>query len=378
MCESLQQERRPKSGSGVCRDHKEELKLFCLDDQQLVCLVCRDSRKHTNHRFCPVDEAVADHKEILRASLEDLQEELRNDLNCEQNLYETAEDTKFHAQCIETLIKEVFEELHQFLHDEEASRITVLREEEEKMSQRMKKKIEETSKQISSLTITIRDIEEQMKAEDVSFLQNFEATLQRFVSIPTLTLVFCNLRSRFLLRSILDFFDDEDSLSCDSAYVWSSIINNRAVQPFKLAGAVTSASHCSAPPLLLTSDIFMNKNIDFKQILKVFHSVCPLESLQIARSMRETYDTIVKTIPIHTDLQNRLKTLAQYIPDPDLGKSVTIAFTNHLTNLKLNVLQKMKDNIGTTSASASEFSINCSHSLSHLFSDDSYDAYELM
>ncbi|XDV38098.1 hypothetical protein PO909_007578 [Leuciscus waleckii] len=69
---------------------------------------------------------------------------------------------------------------------------------------------------------------------------------------------------------------------------------------------------------------------------------------------------------------------ARYIPDPDLRKSVTIAFTNHLTNLKLNVLQKMKDNIGTTSASASEFSINCSHSLSHLFSDDSYDAYELM
>jgi len=35
----------------------------------------------------------------------------------------------------------------------------------------MKEKIEETSKPISSLTITISDIEEQMKAEDVSFLQ---------------------------------------------------------------------------------------------------------------------------------------------------------------------------------------------------------------
>ncbi|XDV38100.1 hypothetical protein PO909_007579 [Leuciscus waleckii] len=173
LCESFQQERRPKSGSGsgVCRDHNEKLKLFCLDDQQLVCLVCRDSRKHANHRFCPVDEAVTDNKEILKSSLERLQEELRTSVNREQNLCKTAEDIKFHAQCIETQIKEEFEKLHQLLHDEEAARITALREEEEKRSQMMKKKIEETSKQISSLTITIRDIEEQMKAEDVSFLQ---------------------------------------------------------------------------------------------------------------------------------------------------------------------------------------------------------------
>ncbi|CAM4664349.1 unnamed protein product [Leuciscus chuanchicus] len=219
MCESFQQERRQKSGSGVCRDHKEELKLFCLDDQQLVCLVCRDSRKHTNHRFCPVDEAVVDNKEILKALLEDLLDELRTSVNREQNLCETDEDIKFHAQCIETQIKDEFEELHQLLHDEEAARRTVLREEEEKRSQRMKKKIEETSKQISSLRITIRDIEEQMKAEDVSFLQNFEATLQR----------------------------------------------------------------------------------------------------------------------------------AQYIPASDLSPSVTITFTDHLTNLKLNVLQKMQDNVGKPS-----------------------------
>ncbi|XP_056094546.1 E3 ubiquitin-protein ligase TRIM35-like [Rhinichthys klamathensis goyatoka] len=171
LCESFKQERREKSGSGVCRDHNEKLKLFCLDDQQPVCLVCRDSRKHTEHRFCPVDEDVADKKEILKALLEDLQKELRTSVNHGQNLCKTAEDIKFHAQGTEKQIKEEFEELHQFLHDEEAARITALREEEEKRSQMMKEKINGTSKQISSLTITIRDIEEQMKAEDASFLQ---------------------------------------------------------------------------------------------------------------------------------------------------------------------------------------------------------------
>ncbi|XP_048021181.1 E3 ubiquitin-protein ligase TRIM17-like [Megalobrama amblycephala] len=97
LCESFQQEERQRSSSEdemVCSDHKEKLKLFCLDDQQLVCLVCRDSRKHSNHRFCPVDEAAMDNKEILKASLERLQEELRKYVKRGQNLCKSAENIK--------------------------------------------------------------------------------------------------------------------------------------------------------------------------------------------------------------------------------------------------------------------------------------------
>ncbi len=65
MCETFQQERSPRSSSGgeaVCSAHKEKLKLFCLDDQQAVCLVCRDSKLHAEHSFCPIDEAVNSNK----------------------------------------------------------------------------------------------------------------------------------------------------------------------------------------------------------------------------------------------------------------------------------------------------------------------------
>lgn len=65
LCETYQQKPSQRSSFGgetVCGVHNEKLKLFCLDDQQPVCLVCRDSRKHANHRFCPIDEAVMDSK----------------------------------------------------------------------------------------------------------------------------------------------------------------------------------------------------------------------------------------------------------------------------------------------------------------------------
>ncbi|XP_053482517.1 zinc-binding protein A33-like isoform X1 [Ictalurus furcatus] len=182
LCETFLQERSRRSSSGsetVCSLHSEKLKLFCLDDQQLVCVVCRDSRKHTNHKFCPIDEAITDCKEELKTALKPLQEKLKIFKDFKLNWSRTAEHIKIQAQRIEWQIKEEFEKLHQFLRDEEAVRIAALREEEEQKSQMMKEKIEKLSRDISSLSDTIRAIEEEMRAEDMSFLQNSKATVKR-------------------------------------------------------------------------------------------------------------------------------------------------------------------------------------------------------
>src|SRR4029434_10357370 len=75
------------------------------------------------------------------------------------------------AQHTEKMIKEEFEKLHQFLRDEEAARTAALREAEEQKRQMMQQKIEKMSRESSSLSDTIRAIEEKMRAEDDTFLQ---------------------------------------------------------------------------------------------------------------------------------------------------------------------------------------------------------------
>ncbi|KAJ8274039.1 hypothetical protein COCON_G00086640 [Conger conger] len=72
-----------------------------------------------------------------------------------------------------------FEKLQQFLKDEEAARITALREEEEQKSQKMKEKIEKMTEEISSLSEQIRAIEQELGAEDISFLQSYKDTQNR-------------------------------------------------------------------------------------------------------------------------------------------------------------------------------------------------------
>ncbi|XP_060784893.1 E3 ubiquitin-protein ligase TRIM35-like [Neoarius graeffei] len=139
----------------------------------------RNSRKHANHKFCPIDEAVTDCKEKLKTALKPLQEKLKIFKDCKLNWSQTAEYIMIQAQHTEWQIKEEFEKLHQFLRDEEAVRITALREEEEQKSQMMKEKIEKLSKDIYSLSDTIKAIEEEMRAEDISFLENYKATVKR-------------------------------------------------------------------------------------------------------------------------------------------------------------------------------------------------------
>ena len=65
LCETFVQDRSQRASAGsevLCSLHSEKLKLFCLEDKQPVCLVCRDSRKHKNHSFSPVDEAALERK----------------------------------------------------------------------------------------------------------------------------------------------------------------------------------------------------------------------------------------------------------------------------------------------------------------------------
>ncbi|KAM4624090.1 nuclear factor 7, ovary-like [Polymixia lowei] len=175
LCEAFLQERgqRASAGSeGLCSLHNEKVKLFCLDHQQPVCLVCQDSKQHNNHRFRPIDEAALDHKEEIQKSLKPLQEKLKLFNKVKGDCYQTAQHIKVQAQKTERQIKEEFKKLHQFLQEEEEARITALREEEEQKSQMMKDNIE-------GLTREITAIEKELRAEDISFLQNYETTVER-------------------------------------------------------------------------------------------------------------------------------------------------------------------------------------------------------
>ncbi|XP_077405442.1 E3 ubiquitin-protein ligase TRIM39-like [Vanacampus margaritifer] len=88
MCEAFSQ--ASVESDDICSLHKEKLKLFCVDHQELVCLICRDAKIHAGHKFCPFIEVHEDHKDKLQDGLQDAKKRLKDYIETRDNCNEQA------------------------------------------------------------------------------------------------------------------------------------------------------------------------------------------------------------------------------------------------------------------------------------------------
>ncbi|XP_074020839.1 E3 ubiquitin-protein ligase TRIM39-like [Numenius arquata] len=59
---NLQQDRDVEGRENLCEKHHEPLKLFCKDEERLICLVCDRSKVHRDHSVVPMGEASQEYK----------------------------------------------------------------------------------------------------------------------------------------------------------------------------------------------------------------------------------------------------------------------------------------------------------------------------
>ncbi|XP_038673522.1 zinc-binding protein A33-like [Scyliorhinus canicula] len=157
-----------------CSRHKEKLKLFCKTDNRPVCALCQTSSNHLNHKVVPLEEAAKECKDELRTFLKPVQKE-EEEWNAMKSDYEKTL-THIQDQSVKTekQIKAQFEKLHQFLREEERIELEDLKLEKEKKSREMKERIEKITEEISSLSVTVQDIEQELREQDnIKFLTKF-------------------------------------------------------------------------------------------------------------------------------------------------------------------------------------------------------------
>nr|XP_061789038.1 E3 ubiquitin-protein ligase TRIM35-like [Nerophis lumbriciformis] len=168
----------------ICSLHNEELKLFCLDHKELVCLFCREAEIHIGHKIEPLEEVAKSHKEELEKGLQNADKRLNAYNDCRKNCLEQAVYIKVQSEKIVRKIKKDFEELRHFLDIEEDARLAAVREEERKKSQSMKETIAALGKEMATLSDLIRSTEEQLASDNVSFLKNFQIAMSRIQELP--------------------------------------------------------------------------------------------------------------------------------------------------------------------------------------------------
>lgn len=183
VCQSVI-ESRSSASEELCGLHGEKLKLFCLDDQHLLCLVCRDSEKHLNHSFRPAEEAAPLLKEELKIQLKHLQGKRQTFQEIKQTFDDAAQHIKAQTQQSRRLLQEEFEQLHQFLREEETSRISALMLEENQKSHQITLQIEQIDKDIEALSNNISAVTNELAAASKPFLQNFMLSKERVQITP--------------------------------------------------------------------------------------------------------------------------------------------------------------------------------------------------
>ncbi|XP_053180931.1 nuclear factor 7, brain-like [Scomber japonicus] len=175
---SSETEKGEKKVEVVCSKHQEEPKLFCKDEQRAVCPSCEFSLHHS-HNVVPVEQAVSDLKDQLKSDLKPLQDKRDKYKQVEKTYNKMIEHSKKQLLSTEKQIRAEFNKLHQFLKEEEESRLAALREEGKQKGETMSREMERIQEQISSLSDSISAVEGDLQKHNVSFLSSYKPTQTR-------------------------------------------------------------------------------------------------------------------------------------------------------------------------------------------------------
>ncbi|XP_012711573.2 zinc-binding protein A33-like [Fundulus heteroclitus] len=176
--ESSEADKGAKHLMVVCSKHQEDPKLFCKDEHRAVCRVCEFSL-HQSHKVVPIEQAVSELKKQLKSDLKSLQDKRNKHKQVEKTYEDVIQHSKKQLLSTERQIRAEFNNLHQFLREEEESRLAALREEEEQKSKTISREMKRIQEQISSLSDSISAVEEDLQKDNVSFLSSYKATQSR-------------------------------------------------------------------------------------------------------------------------------------------------------------------------------------------------------
>ncbi|XP_030628251.1 nuclear factor 7, ovary [Chanos chanos] len=113
-----------------CREHSEELKLFCQEDQAAVCSLCVVVGTHKNHQVIQLPEACSDFKKVLEAN-EAVLLERRCTVECAmKDLEPLFSGVMSSAQACRAKIAEKYQQIKAQIEDDEKLMMSVLEAEE--------------------------------------------------------------------------------------------------------------------------------------------------------------------------------------------------------------------------------------------------------
>ncbi|XP_075267404.1 E3 ubiquitin-protein ligase TRIM35 isoform X2 [Opisthocomus hoazin] len=189
----LKEEGRQRDrAAALCPLHREEAKLFCLEDKELACFICQSSVQHQGHKMRPVQEAAVDFRgpegvSSPQAKLENMETSLRRkalDFGAVHHSYESiSKHNQVEAARLEAQIKKEFEKLHEFLRSEETELLAQLQEETRRKHGLVEGKMKRLAEEKQVLLNEACQLQSDRKEDDYTFLMSHKNRKRRRVPV---------------------------------------------------------------------------------------------------------------------------------------------------------------------------------------------------
>ncbi|XP_043940824.1 zinc-binding protein A33-like [Protopterus annectens] len=169
-------------GSQQCLEHKEELKLFCKEDESPLCVICVVSQKHAGHTFLPLREAVSMFQKKLKEVSSLLELKLKGIKALGNQQQHMISDLPNKSLRLEQHIRSEFVKLHRLLQDKEQSLIEQLKKEAAGSLGKMEENLKDINVKQSIIQNHLTYIQLTLQQEDpVNFLREFRDHEERYM-----------------------------------------------------------------------------------------------------------------------------------------------------------------------------------------------------
>ncbi|XP_065420235.1 tripartite motif-containing protein 10-like [Chrysemys picta bellii] len=167
-------------GRRACKEHGKLLKLFCEVDGTPICLDCRESPTHKDHRVAPADEAAFDYKSQIQFHLDILKKEREVILSFKLSGENTSQELLKQLETEKQKIVSEFQQVRQFLEEQEQLLLAQLEELNKEIEKGSAEYVTKLSEEISSFSSLISEMEQKCQQPANEFLQDIKGTLSRW------------------------------------------------------------------------------------------------------------------------------------------------------------------------------------------------------
>ncbi|XP_038616042.1 probable E3 ubiquitin-protein ligase TRIML1 [Tachyglossus aculeatus] len=163
--------RGPAEEEELCEKHQQSLKLFCQEDDTVICVPRYRSKEHGEHSVSPTGEAAEDYRERFQELLHPLWaeiEEVQTVLAAEKmNSAMVKEEVQ---KCRQNLVSE-FQKMHLFLDEELELRLRILKKDKGENLQKPRKGEEHLFQRSHALRALITELEEKCQSGSIELLR---------------------------------------------------------------------------------------------------------------------------------------------------------------------------------------------------------------